>query len=152
MIDLQRIHHIGMIVADVPAAQASMGAALGLEWAPVRTFDPLPFWTPERGSHDTVVRATYSRGDMHRLELVQGDGAFFDPGRRPDARHIGVWTSDLTAEAERLCALGWRVEGAGASPAEDYGVIVYLTPPGGGLMIELISTLLEEDLRAWTAG
>lgn len=151
MIDLQQLHHVGMPVVDIEAAQVEIGTAFGLTWAPVRLFDPLPFWTGSEGTHEVTVRATYSKEGPQRIELVQGTGAFFDPLRAPDARHIGLWTDDLAAEAERLIGQGWRIEGANLSPKLGYGVIAYLAPPGGGLLVELISTALRPDIEAWIA-
>jgi len=152
MFDLQRVHHTGMAVADITAAQVSIGAALNLEWAPVRDFDPLPFWTPEKGTHEVFVRATYSRVGPHHLELVQGTGPFYDPDKMPDSRHIGVMVDDLAAEAERLQRLGWSVVAAGAAPDDGYGLITYLRPPLPGLMVELISIALKPILDEWIAG
>ena len=100
-----------------------------------------------------IVSATYSRTGPHHLELVQGPvGSFFDPALLPDARHIGVWVDDVAPEAERLCKAGWRVVGAGAAPDEGYGTICYLSPPTGGLLIELISIELEPMIAEWIAG
>lgn len=149
MIDLQRIHHTGMAVANIEQAQADLGRALGLEWAPVRDFDPLPFWTPEEGMHEVRVRATYSLGGPNHLELVQGTGPFYDPERAPDARHIGLWVDDLAAEARHLLAEGWRVVAAGASPEDGFGLIAYMAPPIPGLLIELISTDLKPIIDDW---
>lgn len=152
MFDLQRIFHTGMAVADLPGTQAAMNAALGLEWSPVRSFDPLPFWTPEEGTHEVSVLATYSRGGPHHLELVQGTGAFYDPDRAPDARHVGVWVDDLRSEAERLIALGWQTVAAGAAPEDGFGLIAYLRPPIHGLLVELVSTDLKPTIDEWMAG
>ena len=149
MIDLNRIHHTGMIVDDIDAAQATLGTSLGLQWAPVRTFDPLPFWTPEQGAHELHVKATYSIGAPHHLELVQGDGPFYDPRRTSDSRHIGVFTDDLTGEVERLQGAGWTVVAAGAPPQDGYGIICYIAPPLPGLLVELISTGLKPILDDW---
>ena len=44
---------------------------------------------------------------------------------------------------------GWRVLAAGASPEAGYGLICYLTPPSGGLVIELVSTDLEPVISEW---
>ncbi|MFA7440131.1 MAG: VOC family protein [Sphingomonadaceae bacterium] len=149
MIDLQRFHHTGMAVADIDSAMELMGSTLGLRWIPVVHFDPLPFWTPEEGAHEVTVRATYSLGGPHHVELVQGSGAFYDPARAPDARHIGVWVDDVRAEAERLIAGGWRVVAANASPEEGYGAIAYCAPPIPGMLIELISTALKPTIDGW---
>jgi hypothetical protein len=152
MFDLQRIYHTGMAVADIAAAQASIGQALHLEWAPVRSFDPLPFWTPEDGPHEVIVHATYSRQGPHHLELVQGTGAFYDPDRAPDSRHIGVWVDDLPAEAGRLLSLGWQTVAAGAAPDDGFGLIAYLRPPIPGLLVELVSVDLKPVIDEWIAG
>ena len=149
MFDLQRIFHIGMAVSDLEASRVSLGAELNLEWSPVKSFDPLPFWTPEQGSHEVSVQACYSRQGPQHLELVQGTGPFYDPSVQPDSRHIGVWVDDLVEEAGKLTASGWKVLAAGASPAEGYGTICYLSPSTGGLVIELVSTLLMPVIAEW---
>lgn len=149
MINLQHFHHSGMAVADIEQAMALFGSSLGLEWAPVRHFDPLPFWTPEAGSHEVNVKATYSLGGPHHLELVQGSGDFYNPLCMPDARHIGIWVDDLASEAAQLIAQGWTVMAAGASPDEGYGMIAYLAPPVPGLLIELIAKDLKPVIDEW---
>lgn len=152
MIDLQRFHHYGMAVADIDAAQALFATALNLRFAPVRTFNPFPFWTPQEGSHVVNVAATYSIEGPVRLELVQGTGPFYDPQRAPDARHVGVWVDDVAAEAGALTAAGWATVASGAAPEDGWGVIAYMTPPIPGLLIELISTTLKPSIDEWTAG
>jgi Glyoxalase/Bleomycin resistance protein/Dioxygenase superfamily len=149
MIDYQRTYHMGVAVADIESAMQQYGDDLGLSWAPTRTFDPLPFWTPTEGNHDVLVHATYSRQSPVHFELVQGNSPFYNPGKQPDSRHFGVWVADVTAETERLVAAGWQVAGAGAAPADGYGFIAYLIPPGGGVMVELVSELLQGDIMAW---
>ena len=42
-----------------------------------------------------------------------------------------------------------RVLAAGASPEAGYGLICYLTPPSGGLVIELVSTDLKPVISEW---
>ncbi len=149
MIDLNRIHHTGMIVEDIDAAQASLGQSMGLQWAPVRDFSPFPFWTPEQGLHEVNVKATYSIGAPHHFELVQGTGPFYDPHSAPDGRHIGVWTDDLPGEVERLLSAGWHIVAAGAAPEDGYGPICYIAPPMPGLLVELISTVLKPIIDEW---
>ena len=152
MVDLQRFHHIGMAVADIETAQAQFAESLNLRFAPVRTFSPFPFWTPENGAHTVDVSATYSIEGPVRLELVQGTGPFYDPDGPPESRHIGVWVDDVTAEATALAAQGWTTVASGASPEEGWGIIAYMKPPVPGLLIELISTALKPAIDEWTAG
>lgn len=149
MIDYQRIYHTGMAVADIHTAREQMGKDLNLDWTPVRSFDPLPFWTPEQGDHEVVVHACYSRPGPQHLELVQGTGAFYDPANQSINRHIGIWVDDLAGEAQRLLSAGWAVLAAGASPDNGFGIIAYLSPPGGGMTVELVSMDLFPVLDEW---
>lgn len=149
MFDIQNIHHTGMAVANIEQAKADLGRALALEWAPVRDFDPLPFWTPEEGTHEVRVRATYSLGGPNHLELVQGTGRFYDPEQKPDARHMGVWVDDLATDAQHLLTQGWHVVAAGASPENGFGLTAYMAPPMPGLLVELISKDLKPVIDGW---
>lgn len=149
MFDLQRAFHTGMAVADLDREMQRMGAALRLDWAPVRHFDPLPFWTPEHGRHEVSVSATYSRQGPLHLELVQGTGSFYAPGGQSQARHLGVWVDDLAAEAGQLVASGWTVCAAGDAPDAGYGAICYIASPDGSLLLELVSTILEPVISEW---
>ena len=67
----------------------------------------------------------------------------------PDSRHVGFWTEDLAGYASTLRAQDWQVVAAGASPEAGYGLICYLTPPSGGLVIELVSTDLKPVISEW---
>jgi len=149
MIDLTRTHHKGISVPDIDRAVADYSAALGLTFAPIRDFDPLPFWTPEEGAREISVRATYSLGGPIHLELVQGNSSFYDTASPAGARHIGVWVDDLPAEADRLVAAGWTPRAANLPPEQGYGAIAYLTSPDGGLLVELISTILKPTIDEW---
>lgn len=151
MIDWSRTHHSGYPVADIEEGKRRFGHAMRLDWAPVRRFDPLPFWTPRRGSHEVVVLATYSRTGPHHVELIQGTGDFFDPASGPDARHIGVFVDDLRAEAEHLLAQGWTTVAANAAPEDGFGSIAYLAARDPQFLVELISTDLEPALSEWIA-
>jgi hypothetical protein len=96
-----------------------------------------------------VVHACYSREGPVHLELCEGNSPFYDPGAVPDSRHVGFWTDDLAAEAEELQRHGWRPLAAGASPQDGFGLICYLSPPDGGLVIELVSPDLRPVIAEW---
>ncbi len=149
MLNMSDCFHNGFAVHDIHAARESLGQSLGVAWSPVRTFDPLPFWTPEAGDHEIVVHACYSREGPVHLELCQGSSPFYDPAATPDSRHVGFWTEDLAGRAAALQAQNWQVLAAGASPEAGYGLICYLTPAAGGLVIELVSTDLRPVIAEW---
>ena len=151
MIDWSRTYHTGLVVEDIEAAKTFYENSMGLRFTETKVFDPLPFWTPEQGSHEVVVHACYSQPGPNHLELCQGTGAFYSVTELPDSRHVGVWVDDVAAEAERLSALGWQPLAAGSSPEEGYGSICYLRAPVGQLVVELVSTELEAFINDWLA-
>lgn len=144
------VYHTGFAVADLEAAQRMFSDALGVEWAPIHLYEPLRLWTPGDGWIEVRIRVSYSRPSPHQLEVIEGPrGSFFDPALMADARHLGVWTDEVGADAERLLGLGWRILGAKGSPEQLYGDMAYLAPPAPGPVIELVSTRLRPMLLAW---
>ena len=148
-IALSETFHIGMAVEDIDQCCKQIGEDLNLDWLPIKSFDPLPFWTPEEGLREISVKATYSRQGPQRIEIVQGTSIFYDPNRLPDSRHVGIWVDDLIEEAARLIDKGWIVLAAGDEPSAGYGTIAYLSPPFPGLMVELVSKQLEPMMNEW---
>jgi Glyoxalase/Bleomycin resistance protein/Dioxygenase superfamily len=152
MFDFQRIYHTGISVPDVRAAKQKFSRDFNLKWCEVRTFDPLPVWTPKDGMRDYRVVATYSMPGPHHLELVQGPAnTFYDPSWTVESRHIGVWVDDLPQEVERLLRADWTIVAANAAPKDGYGIICYLRPPVSGLILELVSMNLKPAIDEWMA-
>ena len=148
-IALSETFHIGMAVEDIDQCCKQIGEDLNLDWLPIKSFDPLPFWTPEEGLREISVKATYSRQGPQRIEIVQGTSIFYDPNRLPDSRHVGIWVDDLIEETTRLIDKDWIVLAAGDEPSAGYGTIAYLSPPFPGLMVELVSKQLEPMMNEW---
>ena len=151
MIDWSRMFHTGFVVEDLDSAKTHFQTTLGLQFTDTQIFDPLPFWTPDRGVHDVVVHACYAQPGPVHLELCQGTGAFYSVTEGPDARHMGLWVDDVAGEVETLEQQGWQVLAAGASPNDGYGSICYLRAPLGELVVELVSTELERFIGTWLA-
>ncbi|MFN4135204.1 MAG: VOC family protein [Novosphingobium sp.] len=148
---LADIFHHGLIVDDIAAAMAQIGTASGTEWSEVRAFDPLPVWTPEAGRGEALLKVAYARSGPLRLELVEAmPGTPYDSLRAIDRSHIGVWVDDVGDGVEHLCAQGWRLLVAGASPRHRHGSMAYLAREGGPV-IELVGRELRPMMEAWWA-
>ena len=146
---LSGIFHHGMLVENIETAMAQMTAATGVEWTAVRAFDPLPVWTPDEGRGEARLRVAYARTGSVRLELVEAErGSPYDLLRAVDPSHIGVWVDDVGDGVDRLCAQGWRVLVAGASPRHRHGAMTYLVRDGGPV-IELVSRSLLPMMQEW---
>ncbi|MFA7586546.1 MAG: VOC family protein [Novosphingobium sp.] len=151
-VDFQRKFHTGLLVRDLPKAMEEYGAALGVTWATPYTFEALPLWTPERGLHHVRLNVTYSVEGPQHLEIQVGEkGSFYDP-ELGSGFHVGIWVDSLVDETNTLQADGWQVVAAGGAPEDGYGLFVYLQPPGGGLLVELVSTELQPVFASWWAG
>ena len=150
MFEMQRIFHTGIVVDDIEKAKAEIGASLNLTWTPVRVFDSLVLWTPERGLFEIRNKADYSRQGPHHLEICEGPkGSFYDPAILPHGRHIGVWVDDLRQETDELLENGWRLLAANGTPDDDYGVITYMAPPTAAFVVELVATKLKPMIDTW---
>ena len=152
MIDYQRLFHTGFLVPDLRAAMDHYGAAMGLKWAPIRTLPVLPVWTPAQGLRNVSIEVVYSMDGPHHTEMVTGEAGSpwdFAAGR---GQHLGIWADDIAGQTAACLAQGWTVLAAGAAPQDGYGTYVYLAPPGGGLMIELVDGAMEPSFHRWWAG
>ncbi|MBC2653420.1 VOC family protein [Novosphingobium flavum] len=151
MESLGEIFHHGLIVDDLAAAMARVGAAAGTEWTAVRKFDPLPVWTPDEGRGEIRLTVAYSCEGPLRIELVESvPGTPYDRLRAFGRSHLGVWVESVGAAVETLLAQGWHVLVAGAGPRHGYGSMAYLGREGSPV-IELVGTELRGFMAEWWA-
>lgn len=149
---LSGIFHHGLIVDDIERAMADIRKSAGVEWAPVKTFDPLPVWTADAERGEARLKVTYSRSGPVRLELVEAAaGTPYDILRAIDRSHIGVWVDNVGDGVDALCAKGWRLLIAGASPKRRHGSMAYIVREDGPV-IELVGRELMPMMNDWWNG
>lgn len=128
---------------------AQLSTALGVDWAPVRTFDPLRVWLPDVGWSQAHLQVTYSRQGPIHIELIQAvPGGAYDVLRGVSPAHVGAWTDDVGAHVESLMAEGWRLLAAGASPKHRYGQMAYMVH-GDGPVLELVGEAIRPMIEDW---
>jgi len=141
MIDYRRIFQVCMLVPDMEEAMRALGGPAGLTWAAPWTFDNLKYWTPRGMVTTPRIRVTYSHQGPQHLELIQPEpGGFFELATPRGPHHVGIWSADVGAETAALVREGWAVEAAAVSPDEGYGRVSFVRPPGGGMLLEIVST------------
>lgn len=151
--DFSRVYHMGVWITDMEAHMEKYARDFGVTFAQPRTFNPLPFWTPERGLEEIELTATFSHQGPVHVELLESTVDFFyHPQYGRDGRHLGVWVDDLVAGVEDLVRQDWKVVMASGAPEDGYGFYVYLTPPYEGLMMELVDYNVAKPLMdEWLA-
>ncbi len=124
--------HVGLVVADIDAAMAELGPALGL------TFN---------ASHQSVygpdtITVAYARQGPPYVELVQGaPGSQWDTSGGPHLDHIGYFSRDFEADIAALEAAGLPVDIDG----RQYGAqFTYHRASAGGMRVELVGEQLRE--------
>lgn len=148
----EKLHHHGLIVDDIRSAMAGLTAGLGIDWAPVRQFDPLRVWLPETGWSEAHLTVTYSRQGPIHVELIEmRAGGAYEALRAVSQAHVGAWVDDVGAEVEALLADGWRLIAAGASPKHRYGQMAYMAR-GDGPVLELVGEPIRPMIEAWIGG
>lgn len=148
MIDYRRIFQVCMLVPDLDKAMRHMGEPAGLAWAAPWTFDNLQYWTPRGVVTTPRIRVTYSLQGPQHVELIEPvPGGFFDLAAPRGPHHVGIWSDDVGGETAALVADGWTVEGAAVPPEQGYGRVSFVRPPGGGMLMEIVSTQIRPMLR-----
>ena len=138
-----RVYHVGFVVPDLEEAMASLGPALGITFSPVMEL-PFPTLETPDGPRQVKLRLTYSTRPVH-VELVgTAPGSLWDFDDRRRGHHLGVWTDDVAAEADRLDGLGmprlWWVHGDDGAMVFSYHDTPY------GFYIELVNAAFRAGL------
>ncbi len=152
-IDYRRIFQVCILVPDMEEAMRGMGEPAGLTWATPWTYEDLKYWTPNGVIATPRIRVTYSHQGPQHVEMIEpAPGGFFDLAGRRGLHHVGIWSDDVGGETAALVAAGWRVEAAAVAPGEGYGRVSFVRPPGGGTLLEIVSTqirpLMQERVGA----
>ncbi len=128
-----------------------LGNELGVEWAPIRRFDPLRVWLPDMGWSEAHLTVTYSRQGPIHYELIEMiPGGAYEALRAVSPAHVGAWVADVGAEVEALLTDGWRVIAAGASPKHRYGQMAYMARDGGPVL-EVVGEPIRPMIEEWIA-
>ncbi|WP_232495246.1 VOC family protein [Novosphingobium kaempferiae] len=145
------LHHHGLIVDDISRSMEVLGNELGVEWAPIRRFDPLRVWLPDMGWSEAHLTVTYSRQGPIHYELIEMiPGGAYEALRAVSPAHVGAWVADVGAEVEALLTDGWRVIAAGASPKHRYGQMAYMARDGGPVL-EVVGEPIRPMIEEWIA-
>ncbi len=99
-------YHVGIVVDDLPAAQADMTGQLGVTWGPILHLDATDY--RDGSGQDLVLPTTICYSvDAPHLELIQAvPGSIWVTNEHSNLHHIGFWSDDLAADGAALTSAG----------------------------------------------
>jgi hypothetical protein len=143
------LYHVGYVVPDIAAATAQFSDAIGARW--VDHVVHARYLDENDQRVDTELHTAYSlEGPMH-VELIEAaPGTIWDLGTGAAIHHVGLWTDDVSAEAQRLVDSGMPVI-AGGLDNDDPGVPGFFSyhrnPQGGN--VELVHVDKQRAMHDW---
>lgn len=151
VVPLDDFYHFGIVVADLDAAMAEWGAIHGFEWAPVQHREFMV-----RQPNGVVLadfRFTYSIAGPPHIELITGTpGTVWDPSSGGGIHHLGYWSHDLVADAQRLADAGYEPLATYDAPDGRPLGFTYHWLPVTRQRVELVDADRRQDFLNWLAG
>ena len=138
------LFHTGIVVDDLAAEQARLGAELGLTWyeggAEV-------LFVTAAGTTTAATAYALSQEGPHHLELVQSvPGTLYTPTPQPRAHHLGYWVDDVRAASAAMEARGFPADTSICFGSADAPPLAAYHRAGDGLYLELVSTKMRKVL------
>ena len=137
--------HVGIVVDDLDASLVEMGDLFGYEWCALISVET-PVELPS-GATSLGLTFAYSR-TTPRIEVIQSiPGTLWVPAPESGLHHLGYWSDDVAADADRLTSGGYVPEATGLRP-DGEAIWAYHRRPGGP-RIELVSRQLQPGLEQY---
>ncbi len=140
------LYHTGIVVPDLEAAMARLGALAGYRW-----IKPLSYTLPFRiadGVHEFTSTIVYSMQAPH-VELVQevpGSPWIAAPGGA--VHHLGYFVDDLAECGKGLEDNGFSLEMTADVPGSELAMFAYYVD-AAGTRIEIVDRALFPDFPAF---
>ena len=139
--------HVGIVVDDLDAALIEMTDLFGYEWCSLISVET-PVVLPD-GEASLGLTFAYSKNEP-RVEVIQSiPGTLWIPAPESGLHHLGFWSDDVGADADRLTRQGYAREASGLRP-DGEPMWAYHRRPGGP-RIELVSRQLQSGLEQYWA-
>jgi len=137
--------HVGIVVDDLQAALAELTDLFGYEWCSLLAVE-----TPVvLGDEEILLGLTFAYSkSTPRIEVIQSiPGTLWVPAATSGVHHLGYWSDDVAADAERLMKRGYAREATGIRP--DGEPVWAYHRSASGPRIELVSRQLQGGLEQY---
>lgn len=142
--------HVGIVVEDLDAAMAELGATFGHEWTSIQ--DQQVVVDVAGSAQSSHVRWAASRGEQPDWEIIQADRGIWSCAANggPGLHHIAYWSEDLDADVARLESEGYAVEASGTDTDGRLRFVYLLSR--SGVRIELGARYTQAAWDEWVGG
>ena len=139
--------HVGIVVPDLPTAQAELSEQLGVRWGPTLHLDSVDYRDAAGNDLELPTTMCYSVDDPH-LELIEEvPGSLWVCNEFSNLHHIGVWSDDLDVDGARLTGSGCPLQLCGR--AGDLAPVSFSYHRNDlGVRIEIVGSGLREAMSA----
>lgn len=123
---------VGIVVPDLQAAMAEIGASHGVTWSgPV-----------ERDLGRWILSVSFARTPPPYIELIEAlPGSVWSAEGGAHIHHLGYWSEDMDADSARLEALGMERE-------YELGYVRYHRSVASGARVELVDVAGRDEFDA----
>jgi catechol 2,3-dioxygenase-like lactoylglutathione lyase family enzyme len=140
------VFHVGVVVVDLDAAMARIGAGLGVDWASVQERSQ-PLRTAAGACLTEDLRFTYSANGHLHVELIEsGPGSVWTPTEPYGLHHIGAFADDIAVAP----GSGMTLEFGGGHGEIPAGFAYYTAPEG--IRVELVESARRGEFDRWFSG
>jgi catechol 2,3-dioxygenase-like lactoylglutathione lyase family enzyme len=148
-LDTSALYHVGYVVADIEAAMAQFSDAIGARWVDHTVH--ARYLDENNQQVDTDLHTSFSLDGPVHIELIEAaPGTIWDLGTGAAIHHVGLWTDDVAAEAQRLIDSGMPVIAGGLDNDDPLvpGFFSYHRNPQGG-NLELVHIDKQHVMHEW---
>jgi Glyoxalase/Bleomycin resistance protein/Dioxygenase superfamily len=149
-VSLGQFFHVGVIVSDLPAAQARLTDLLGAAWGPVLE-NEIEIRDGEGNELRVPNRICYSTGPPYIELILEVPGTPWVCNEHSNLHHIGFYTATVAADSDRLGAAVCPLEimgGHGDGPPNGWA---YHRDPLG-VRIELVDEAIRAPMEQFMRG
>ncbi len=139
------MYHVGIVVADIASARATMTEQLGVSWGPVMHFDSVDY--RDGDGRDVALPTTMCYSvDAPHLELIEEvPGSLWVRNEHSNLHHIGFWSDDLAVDGAELAGAGCPLQLCGRS-GDQAPVSFAYHRNDLGVRVELVDAALRDTM------
>jgi catechol 2,3-dioxygenase-like lactoylglutathione lyase family enzyme len=129
------MYHVGIVVPDLPAAQARLTELLDTRWGPI--MEPVMEWRDGEGNTQvTQLRISFSDGPPHIELIEERPGTIWVCNEHSNLHHIGYYSGAIAADSQHLTEARCPLQGTMATEPEPSAFAYHRDPLG--IRLELV--------------